>query len=119
MIEGREMKKLLDFLGAQSPDSLMLGVGDLYVTVFGGRTRLIGTLLGRGMPFDEAMDTLKGVTLESVVIATRAARAVRRKIADGALRAEDFPLLLHVYDIIVENRPVDIPWTAFETEFDG
>ena len=116
---GREMKKLLDFLGAQSPDSLMLGVGDLYVTVFGGRTRLIGTLLGRGMPFDEAMDTLKGVTLESVVIATRAARAVRRKIADGALRVEDFPLLLHVYDIIVENRPVDIPWTAFETEFDG
>ena len=115
----REMRCLLDFLGAKNEDSLMLGVGDLYVTVFGGRTRLIGTLLGRGMKFDEAMDTLKGVTLESVVIATRAARAVKKKIAAGLLREADFPLLLHVYDIIVENQPVDIPWTAFETEFEG
>jgi hypothetical protein len=24
-----------------------------------------------------------------------------------------------VYDIIVENKPVDIPWKAFETEFIG
>ena len=115
----KEMRRLLEVLGAKEPDSLMLGIGDLYVTVFGGRTRLIGTLLGRGMAFDAAMDTLKGVTLESVVIATRAARAVQKRIASGALRAEDYPLLLHVYDIIVKNRPVNIPWTAFETEFDG
>lgn len=115
----REMRELLKFLGARNEDSLMLGIGDLYVTVFGGRTRMIGTLLGRGMAFDAAMDTLKGVTLESVVIATRAARAVQKKIASGALREADFPLLLHVYDIIVRNQPVDIPWTAFETEFEG
>ena len=115
----KEMRRLLDYLGAKQADSLMLGIGDLYVTVFGGRTRLIGTLLGRGMAFDEAMETLRGVTLESVVIATRAARAVRKKIAAGALREADYPLLLHVYEIIVENRPVDIPWTAFETQFDG
>ena len=114
----REMRELLKYLGAKNEDSLMLGVGDLYVTVFGGRTRLIGTLLGRGMGFGEAMDTLKGVTLESVVIATRAARAVKKKIAAGELAAASFPLLLHVYDIIVENAPVDIPWTAFETEFE-
>ena len=115
----KEMRRLLDYLGAKQADSLILGIGDLYVTVFGGRTRLIGTLLGRGMAFDEAMETLRGVTLESVVIATRAARAVRKKIAAGALREADYPLLLHVYEIIVENRPVDIPWTAFETQFDG
>ena len=56
------------------------------------------------------------MTLESVVIAERAARAVRRKIDRGELRREDFPLLEHMYQIIVEKHPVDIPWTAFESE---
>lgn len=115
----KEMQRVLAFLGAKDPDSFLLGVGDLYVTVFGGRTRKIGTLLGRGMSYDEAMAQLKGITLESTVIAQRAARAVRKKIAKGELRAEDFPLLLHVYDIIVENRPVDIPWNDFEIVFEG
>ncbi|MEE1200886.1 MAG: 3-hydroxyacyl-CoA dehydrogenase NAD-binding domain-containing protein [Christensenellales bacterium] len=112
----REMKKLLSWMGAHE-DSLMLGIGDLYVTVFGGRTRKIGTLLGRGMGFDEAMESLKGVTLESILIATRSARAVRKKIADGVLDAADFPLLMHIYEIIVNKKPVDIPWKAFELQY--
>ena len=68
----KEMEKLLAYMGARK-DSLMLGIGDLYVTVYGGRTRMIGTLLGRGLNIDEALAELKGVTLESVVIATRSA----------------------------------------------
>ena len=114
----REMKRLLSYMGARE-DSLMLGIGDLYVTVYGGRTRKIGTLLGRGFTFDEAMEELKGVTLESIVIATRSARAVKRKIALGELRAEDFPLLMHIYEIIVEKKPVHVPWAQFETESIG
>lgn len=114
----KEMKKLLAWMGARE-ESLMLGIGDLYVTVYGGRTRKIGTLLGRGFTFDEAMDELKGVTLESVVIATRAARAVRKKVEAGELRAQDFPLLQHIYEIIVEKQPVNIPWQRFETESIG
>ena len=113
----KEMKKLLAYMGAEE-DSLMLGIGDLYVTVFGGRTRKIGTLLGRGLSFDEAMETLKGVTLESIVIATRSARAVKKKIAAGELQEKDFPLLMHIYDIIVEKKPVDIPWQAFRYELE-
>ncbi len=115
----KEMQRVLTFLGAKDPDSFLLGVGDLYVTVFGGRTRKIGTLLGRGISYEEAMAQLQGITLESTVIATRSARAIKKKIAAGELKAEDFPLLMHVYDIIVENKPVDIPWKAFETEFIG
>ncbi len=111
----KEMKRLLEYMGARE-ESLMLGIGDLYVTVYGGRTRKIGTLLGRGLSFDEAMDELKGVTLESIVIATRSARAVQKKIDQGILKAEDFPLLRHIYEIIVEKKPVDVPWTAFEIE---
>ncbi len=111
----KEMEKLLAYMGARK-DSLMLGIGDLYVTVYGGRTRMIGTLLGRGMNIDEALAELKGVTLESVVIATRSARAIRKKVEQGVLDARDFPLLDHMYQVIVEKQPVDVPWAKFEIE---
>ena len=111
----REMKRLLALCGG-GEDNLAWGVGDLYVTVFGGRTRLIGTLLGKGMSFGQAMEELQGVTLESVVIATRTARAVRRLAQRGAADLAAFPLLLHVDDIINNGAQVDIPWGAFEVE---
>jgi len=114
----REMRGLIAYLGGHD-DNIVYGAGDLYVTVFGGRTRLIGTLLGRGLTMEQAMAELKGVTLESVVIATRAARAVRRLIARGILRAEDYPLLSAVDRIINFDAPADIPWSAFETEYEG
>ena len=112
----REMRRLIRLSGS-ADDNIIYGAGDLYVTVFGGRTRKIGTLLGRGLSFDQAMEELQGVTLESIVIATRTARAVRRLIARGVCREADFPLLMHIDDIINHGKPVDIPWTAFETEF--
>jgi len=111
----KEMEKLLTYMGARK-DSLMLGIGDLYVTVYGGRTRMIGTLLGRGMNIDQALAELKGVTLESVVIATRSARAIRKKVEQGVLDAADFPLLDHMYQVIVEKQPVNVPWAKFEIE---
>ena len=111
----REMRALLSLVGGKD-DNIIYGAGDLYVTVFGGRTRKIGTLLGRGLSFDEAMRQLEGVTLESIVIATRTANAVRRLIDAGKARREDFPLLLHVDEIINRNVPVNIPWEKFEIE---
>ncbi len=111
----REMRRLLKLTGS-GDDNIVLGAGDLYVTVFGGRTRKIGTLLGRGLSFEEAMRELSGVTLESIVIATRTARAVRRLIEKGTVRESDFPLLMHIDDLINNGAQVDIPWSAFETE---
>ena len=52
---------------------MSVGYGDLYVTVCGGRTRLVGILLGRGLNIDEAKEELNGVTLESLVVAERIA----------------------------------------------
>lgn len=111
----REMRRLLKWTGGMD-DHIVLGAGDLYVTIFGGRTRLIGTLLGRGLSFDEAMAQLQGITLESIVISTRTARAVRAMIRDGKARAEDYPLLLHIDDVINHGAQVNILWTAFEQE---
>ena len=111
----KEMKQLLNLVGG-GEENIIYGAGDLYVTIFGGRTRKIGTLLGRGMSFDDAMEELAGVTLESIVIATRTAKAVRRLAENGKVDLADFPLLMHVDDIINKGAEVDIPWKAFETE---
>lgn len=111
----REMTRLLDFQGALTLDNQVVGFGDLYVTVYGGRTRLVGILLGRGMSIDEALNELKGVTLESLVVASRVAAAVKFNAQNGTLKAEDFPLLLHIDEIINNKKAVDIPWDRFTT----
>ncbi len=108
----REMKKLMEMQGARE-DSYYVGVGDLYVTVYGGRTRKVGILLGKGMTIDEALDALKGVTLESLVVAARVARALKVKAAKGEVNLNDYPLLMHVDEIITDKKPVNIPWEKF------
>jgi len=113
----REMAKLLKLQGAEDFDNLVLGAGDLYVTVYGGRTRLVGILLGRGLNIDEAKAELAGVTLESLVVAERVAKAVRVKAEKGLVDLKDFPLLMHIDEIITQKKPVDIPWEAFTFEF--
>lgn len=112
----KEMSRLLDYQGAGTLDNLAVGAGDLYVTVYGGRTRLVGILLGRGMNIDEAKAELKGVTLESLVVAVRVARAVRICAEKGVLDLADFPLLMHVDSILTEKAPVSIPWESFTFE---
>ena len=111
----REMIRLIKLLGG-ADDKIIVGAGDLYVTVYGGRTRLAGILLGKGMTMAEVREELKGVTLESLVVATRVARAVKTRAAKGELDLKDFPLLMHVDSIINDNQPVNIPWEAFTEE---
>ncbi|MBQ6613898.1 MAG: glycerol-3-phosphate dehydrogenase [Clostridia bacterium] len=108
-----EMYRLLDFQKSLTLNNLKVGIGDLYVTVYGGRTRLVGILLGRGLNIDEAKAELNGVTLESLVVAERVARAVVYNAEKGILNAKDFPLLLHINDIITKKVPVNMPWEAF------
>ena len=109
----REMYRLLEYQGALTLNNLSVGVGDLYVTVYGGRTRLVGILLGEGLSISEAKERLNGVTLESLVVSERVARAVRLAISEGVLRAEDFPLLLHIDDILTGGASVSLPWEDF------
>lgn len=109
----KEMYRLLQFQNALSLNNLCVGAGDLYVTVYGGRTRLVGILLGKGLKIDEAKAELNGVTLESLVVAERVARAVKINIEKGILNREDFPLLLHIDEILSKKSDVNIPWEKF------
>ena len=108
-----EMYKLLDFQGALTLKNLKVGLGDLYVTVYGGRTRLVGILLGRGLNIDEAKAELNGVTLESLVVAERVARAVLVSAEKGVVDTKDFPLLLHINDVLTKKASAELPWEKF------
>ena len=108
----KEMQKLLRLFDAKE-NSYYIGLGDLYVTVYGGRTRLVGILLGEGNDIDEAKAKLQGVTLESLVIIGRVAKAVKILIEKRGLKTTDFPLLLHADEILTEKKPVNIPWDKF------
>ncbi|MBQ9070769.1 MAG: glycerol-3-phosphate dehydrogenase [Clostridia bacterium] len=114
----KEMYKLLDYQGAATLENMTVGYGDLYVTVYGGRTRLVGILLGRGLNIDEAKAELNGVTLESLVVAERVARAVKVASQRGKLNVGDFPLLMHVDEIIIDKKEVNIPWEDFTFTYD-
>lgn len=108
----REMHKLIKMQGG-TEDSYFVGIGDLYVTVYGGRTRKVGILLGKGYNIDESLDILAGVTLESLVVASRVAAALKVKAKNGEVDLKDFPLLMHVDEIISEKKPVNLPWESF------
>ena len=108
----REMRKLVQMLGG-SEESFFIGIGDLYVTIYGGRTRQAGILLGEGYTIDEALEKLQGVTLESLVVAKRVAQALHIRAERNEINPDDFPLLMHVDDIISNKQKVNIPWEKF------
>lgn len=111
----KEMRLLLAEQKA-SDSSVNIGIGDLYVTVYGGRTRKIGILLGQGLNYDDAVEKLNGVTLESLVVARRVARAVNIKSQQGKLKLNNFPMLLHVSKVLDEGKDATLPWDDFTYE---
>ena len=112
-----EMRRLLAILGGSEENVAWLpGPGDLFVTVFGGRTVRLGKLLGQGVSFEDAKQQMAGVTLESVEIITRVARSLPKLAKRGLLNLYDFPLLLHLDEIVNQGMSVNIPWEKFRMD---
>lgn len=108
----KEMRLLLEMQGA-SRNCENIGIGDLYVTVYGGRTRKIGILLGEGKTYEEALAILDGVTLESLVVSRRVYAAICRKAELGKVDMSLFPMLRHVADVLDGGKDAHLPWDAF------
>ena len=108
----KEMRYLLEMQGA-SRDCENIGIGDLYVTVYGGRTRKVGILLGEGKTYQEAMDILAGVTLESLVVSRRVYAAMARKAELGRADLGQFPMLCHAAAVLDAGKDAELPWEAF------
>ena len=62
---------------------------------------------------EEAKKELAGVTLESLVVATRVARAVRVLAEQGKVDAGQFPLLFHVDAVLSGEKDAELPWEDF------
>jgi glycerol-3-phosphate dehydrogenase (NAD(P)+) len=90
----------------------LAGAGDLMVTTSGGRSSRLGRLLGLGLLIDEARVQMAGDTLESAdtvrVVGGALPRLYLGKIAPGSL-----PLMEHLHEVIVEGKPIDIPFARF------
>ena len=114
----KEMRLLLEMQGA-SRNCENIGIGDLYVTVYGGRTRKIGILLGEGKTYEEALEILSGVTLESLVVSRRVYAAMARKAELGQADLSKFPMLCHAAAVLDDGKDAELPWEDFtfdETE---
>ncbi len=119
MQASREMYLLLDVFESTAERNIFVGLGDLYVTVFGGRNRKLGALLGQGYTYNESMERLPGITMEGVVISRRTAKAVEQLAAAGKIDMKDFPLLWHIKELLEDEVSICVPWKAFETEYEG
>ena len=108
----KEMRLLLEMQGA-SRNCENIGIGDLYVTVYGGRTRKVGILLGEGKTYQEAMEILSGVTLESLVVSRRVYNAMVRKAELGKADLSQFPMLCHSAAVLDKGKDAELPWELF------
>ncbi len=111
----REFKRWMELLGGEPETPYGLpGVGDMFVTSMGGRNVKAGRLVGEGVPFSEVRDErMKGVTLEGVAAIEVIGGALPRLAERGLIEPEDFPLIRHLYAVVAEDEPVNMPWETF------
>ena len=111
----KEMIKVLELQNAQF-DSTLIGIGDLYVTATGARTRKLGLLLGEGKTCEEAQHILGDITLESLVVIRRLADSITIRARKGEVDLNDFPLLQFVIRVLDSGKMEDLPWKQFTFE---
>ncbi len=112
-----EMYQWCQVIGKDPKVSIGLpGVGDCFVTSMGGRNVKAGTLVGEGMTFSEAKAKMPGVTLEGAAAIVVVGEALKILTDRGVVKPEDFPLLRALYEVVGEDKPINIPWMKF---FDG
>ena len=92
--------------GLQETTYGLAGLGDLYVSVAGGRNSKMGYYLGQGHLFKDAKEKfMKEVTVEGADLAF----AIGSKILKEFDKNE-FPLLISVIDSICNNKKLEINW---------
>ncbi|MGM5631836.1 2-dehydropantoate 2-reductase N-terminal domain-containing protein [Apibacter raozihei] len=113
-VELTQFMELLSDNNVLSPKHLLVGSGDMFVTSMGGRNVKAGRYVGAGIPFSEVRDHyMKGVTMEGVAAIRVIGAAMEPLTRRGIIKDTDFPLLRHLYDIIVNDQPLQMPWNKF------
>jgi len=109
-----EMGLIIEAMGGDPASAAGLaGAGDLDVTNNGGRTGRFGRWLGTGLSREQAIEKMAGATLECLEIIAVMREATRGLVAAGKLEAGSLPLLDHMAEVVLDDRPVDVPFAAF------
>jgi glycerol-3-phosphate dehydrogenase (NAD(P)+) len=109
-----EMAQFVELLGGRPETASGLpAVGDCYVTSAGGRNVRVGKLLGQGMGFTEAAESLGNPTLEGAAAIKVIGGALDPLTERGIIGADDFPLLRHLHEVVGLEQPLDMPWNSF------
>ena len=84
----------------------LAGLGDLYVSVIGGRNSQMGKYLGEGYLFNNAKRKfMKKITVEGAQLAKEIGPTIFRK-----LKRNKFPLMFNILNTICKNKKLNINW---------
>ena len=112
-----ELAKIVQAMGGREETVLgPAGVGDLYVTAAGGRTRLFGEMLGSGMSPGEALEEMKKrhLTVEAYPAAKKGYKLAQALDKDGRLNINDLPLLKQIHAVLFEGKAAEAAiWDYF------
>jgi glycerol-3-phosphate dehydrogenase (NAD(P)+) len=104
----REMAALCERLGGQRETAFdVAGIGDLHVTVGGGRNSRLGHFLGVGRTISDIMaKELVGETVEGIDTARVLAALFPHGRGEAALDRDRFPLTLAILDAVLSDAPL-------------
>ncbi|WP_299390775.1 glycerol-3-phosphate dehydrogenase [Pelagibius sp.] len=110
----QEMAALTRWFGGQPQTAYGLaGLGDLNVTVGGGRNSRLGFHLGEDMTLEEALGgPLAGETVEGADTALVLAAPLEKAFAEGQLDPLDYPLTRTLIATIRDGGPLSLDFTA-------
>ena len=112
-----EMQRVLELTGGNPAFAYGLpGAGDLFVTCQGGRSSLLGKLLGEGKTYQQAVKLMEGETLEAALMVVQMAKALPNLEARGILPSSQMPFMQMLIDIIVNGKPVKFLLDQFFTD---
>ena len=102
-----EMVEFVSYYGGKADTVYGLaGLGDLYVSVIGGRNSLMGKYLGEGYLYKDAKEKfMKNITVEGAELALEIGPKI---LAD--LNPKHFPLMFSMLNTICENKKLEIKW---------
>ena len=109
-----ESRRLVEVLGGDPRTAEGLATaGDCYVTAKGGRNVKVGQLIGQGIAFREAWEQLDKSTLEGAEAIREIGGALPKLTERGAIGPDELPCLRHLYEVVVEQKPLAMPWERF------
>lgn len=111
-----EMRRMLEVMKSNTAFAYGLpGAGDLYVTCQGGRSTLLGKLLGKGVPYSEAVKMMEGETLEAALFVQQFAKTLPEMESRGLIPPHQMPFMHMLINIIVYGKPAAFLLDSFFT----